>query len=162
LALSANYIAGDIVINLNIDRLIHRGEKAKTFIENLKAAKADIIKAVPAAKMVAKKLQAETVTPELQTLISNIIFEGEAKTEGFVKYNNYADIVVEQFKTENKTVSVSGYIKSSIENYFKGVYTIESIKGKRAGRPHKNVMLRVQFQNKIIKMLQEEAPEYFL
>jgi hypothetical protein len=163
-ALSANYVSGDVVINLNINRLIHRGEKAENFIDNLKEAKEDIINAVPAAKAVAKKLQFEDVTPKLQTLISDIIFEGKSKTPGFVRYNNYTDIVVEE-RSNSKTegnVSVAGYIKSSIKNYFEGMYSIEGVKGKRLGRPHKNSMLRVHFQNKIIKMLQEEAPEYFL
>ncbi len=166
-ALSANYVTDDVVINLNIDRLIHRGSKASSFLLDLKEAKEDIINAVPAAKMVARKLNDAPVTHELQTKISDIIFAVESKRKNFVKYNNYTDIVVDNRKAnteigEGTEVSVSGYIKSSINNYFKGMYSIESTKGKRLGRPHKNAMLRVRFQNKIIKMLQDETPEYFL
>ena len=162
LALSANYIVGDIVINLDIERLIHRGNKATTFLDDLKQAKQEIIDAVPAAIEVAKKLHQDSVTPELQKMISDIIFEKEIKKEGFVEYTNYTDVVVDNKRKDESPVSVASYINSTINNYFKGLYTVTIGSVKTTGKKHSSVLTRITFQNKIIKKLRSEKPEYFL
>lgn len=155
-AFRANLISEGFVIDLGIDRLIHRGQRAKTMITDLTELKPEILKAVKTAKTIRAKFDKEVVDVHIAKEISDLIFAKFIKKEGFQEYVNYADILIP------KQVSIKTYITTSINKYLQGDYTITNNGVKRNGKPANATLAKVKIQNRLVKYLSDNFPEYFL
>ena len=151
------FYKGEISIDLGIDKLVHRGKKAASFKDVLEESKEEIVEAIDRTKNGIAQLGQIQVTLELQKKISDVIFGKYLKKKGFQEYTNYVDSIVEQ-----KGMSVLSYIKSTIANYNKGLYTV-TIKGvKKEGREKKSLFTKLKLEGKVNKFLLSEYPELFL
>ena len=151
------FYKGEVSIDLGIDKLVHRGKKAASFKEILENSKDEIVEAIDRTKNGIVQLNQIQVTPELQNKISDVVFGKYLKKKGFQSYTNYVDSIVEE-----KGMSVLSYIKSTIANYNKGLYTV-TIKGvKKEGREKKSLFTKLKIEGKVNKFLLSEYPELFL
>ena len=157
LALRVNYITADagVSIDLGIDRLVHIGSKAKDFTDDLSDAKEAIINGVKNAKFIMHKLTNTLVTENMAKEISDIIFVKELN-KNVQEYTNYVDILLE------KNIDLKKYIDMSIHNYIEGEYTFVKDGVKHNGRKIRSVLRKVRLENKIMKYIKENFPEYFL
>lgn len=154
-ALSVYLISDGFGIDLGIDRLIHIGKKAKDFNTSIQDAKEEIIENINTAKIISIKLESEKITQELGKEISNIIYANDIKRKGFQSYTNYVDHLIPD-------ISIKRYITMSIKEFMDGEYTYLLDGKKRNGRRKTSIFNKIFTENKIIKLLKEKYPEYFL
>lgn len=142
-----------ISVDLGVNRLIHRGEKAKVFIDNLKEVKEDILAAVQNTKKIIKFFETTKITDDLKKEISDIIFKYDKQRKGFQEYTNYVDLL---------DINIKNYISQSIDKYMDGDYTLIINGSKRNGTKTKSTLRKVKLENEIIKHIEKTRPEYFL
>ena len=145
----------EVAIDLGVDRLIHLGNKAATFVSSLEDVKKEILTAVNTAVKINTYLSNVKITPEIAKSISNIVFSNIIKKEGFQEYTNYIDLLIPK-------VSIKAYIYQTLNKYIAGdyVYTIKGVKknGKRKG----SLFFKLKKENQLMNFIQEEYVELML
>jgi len=156
MAFQANLYSDGFIIDLGLDRLVHRGARAKNVAVDIKTFKEDVVIAVKTAKVIQTKFDTVNVDENIAKEISDMIFFKQAKIKGFQEYTNYMDILIP------KGISLKAYITSSINKFIQGDYTVTINGSKRLGRPVSSTLMKIRIQNKIVKYLSAQFPEYFL
>ncbi len=144
----------NFTVDLGTDRIIHKGLNAKTLTDNLKDTKKSILKGVKNAKIVAKRLNTTKIRPRFARVVSDVVFNSLIQKEGFQGYTNYTDVI--------KNISVAEYINQSTKRFIEGDYTVTFSGKKRKGQKITSAFKKVEIQNKLVKIIAEEYPEYFL
>ncbi len=156
LALRASLVSDDFIVDLGIDKLVHRGERAKGMIDELKEFKPEILKSIKTAKTIRAKFDTQVIDKNIAKEISDLIFIKHTRKDGFQEYTNYADILID------KNISIKTYITTSINKYLKGEYTVTNNGKKRLGKATNATFFKVKLQNRIVRYLKANFPEYFL
>jgi hypothetical protein len=150
------YSKDNIPVNLGVERLIHMGQRAKSFTEELQSHKEQILESVETARTLLYTLEKTKITPELAEKIKNIIFRKYYIKKGFQGVTNYSDLLIE------KGISVTSYIKATVTNFIKGNFTYTISGKKHNGREQKSLFYRIEVETRIMKMIEEEFTEFLL
>jgi len=159
MALRVDMVSDGIAIPLGVDRLVHIGAKAKSFQDEFAEAKQDILDAVVVARTFKDHMVNTVATPEIAKAITKAIFvfgNGKDQNKGVTEVVNYTDILLDQ------NISLARYINLSIRSYLTGEYNYTKDGLKLNGRPKNSVLGRIHLENRLVKTLQGQFPEYFL
>ncbi len=156
LALSVSLVSDNINIDLGINRLIHIGGKAKEFTKLLEETKDDINESITTTKIAMAKFKTIPMSDKYTKIISDAVFYKEVNKKDFVSYTNYTDLLI-----KNK-ISVYEYIRISIDNFYEGNYTITYGDKKSKGRSTNSTLRKLKVENKVMKVLTINFPEFFL
>ena len=140
---------------LNIDRIVHKGERPKNFVEGLEEVKQDIINSIETANILRTELSNLKIRhfPKLAKEIQDIIFEDKSE-------NLVGNPISEELYNR---ISVYGYILVLYRKLNDGDYKYISKKGRiRKGRKHYNPFKELVSNRKILKTLESEFPELFV
>ena len=144
-----------VAIDLGVDRLIHLGNKAATFVGSLEDTKKEILAAVNTAAKINAYLSDVKITPKIAKSISDIVFSNIVKKEGFQEYTNYIDLLVPK-------VSIKAYVYQTLNKYMAGdyVYTIKGVK--KNGKRKDSLFFKLTKENQLMNLIQEEYVELML
>ena len=162
MALRMFYVDGDLPIDLGVDRLIHRGNKAKDFKESIEDAKFAIIDAVETAKTLNQVLESTKVTKKQQKRITEVVFSRIIKRKDVNEVTNYVDVLVETAGERDHEFSIKQYILGSIQEFIGGNYTYVQNGTKKNGRKINSAFGRVEIENDVVKMIEDEFVEVML
>jgi len=159
MALRVNLVSDGMVIPLGVDRLVHIGQKAKDFTVEFTEAKDEIKEAIKTAKLTDFFLKDNVITVELAKTLTEAIFQhgtGKKINQGITDIRNFTDILIDQ------KISIKKYITLSVRAFLTGEYTYIKNGKKLNGRKKEGIMRKVKIENRVIKALTDEYPEYFL
>ena len=140
---------------LNIDRIIHKGNRPKNFVDGLEDVKQDIINSIGVARTIREELSNLKIRhfPDLAKEIQDIIFEDKSE-------NLVGNPVSEELYNR---ISVYGYIQVLYRVLNEGNYKYINKKGKiRKGRKHYNPFKELVSNRKILEVLEVKFPEIFV
>jgi len=155
-ALRMAYVGTGIPVDLGVDRLIHIGKKAKTFIEDTKTHKDEIVDAIKTAKKIDTYLGVNKVIPKMAKGISDIIFNNITSKEGFQSYVNYIDLLVP------KGLTIKSYINQSIIKYNNGDYNYTVAGTKKTGLKKGSAFNKIVLEKQIMDFLTDEYIELMI
>jgi hypothetical protein len=144
-------------VRVGLDRIVHIGSKAKEFNENFKDAKGDVLKAIANARVFATTLSKTNINADLAAKVKAIVFRKIMDTKGFQTVSNDVDILL-----DNKSMSVTSYISSTLAAFERGNYTYTVSGVKKVGGKTKSVFNRTQTESLLMDLIEEEFIEYLL
>ena len=162
MALRMFYVEGNLPIDLGVERLIHRGEKAKDFKESIEDAKFAIIDAVETAKTLNQALENTKVTKKQQKRITEVVFSRVLKRKGVNEVTNYVDVLVETAGERGNEFSIKKYILGSIKEFIDGNYTYVQNGVKKNGRKINSAFGKLEIENEVVQMIEDEFVEVLL
>jgi hypothetical protein len=147
-----SFLSKGILIPLDLEKIIHRGENAKNLTEDILVNKDKVIEALENAKTIVETLRSAPITKKHKKEILNIVFER------FIKKGYEIDITIaDSYK------NFFDYIGTVVERYIDGDYYYEGANNKvRKGRKVKSRFLQLSITNKVYNYLKETHPAVFI
>jgi hypothetical protein len=148
-----SFLNNGILIPLNLEKIVHRGENAQKLTEDLLVNKEDVLTALENAKLIVSYFKNTKINKKLKKEILEIVFHKHLK-KGF-------EIDITIGRSYN---TIFSYIETVVDRYIKGEYYIanKSTDKIRRGSKVKSKFTQMTITNKIYKYLKDNFPQIFI
>jgi hypothetical protein len=150
-AFRLSFLKNSFIIPLDLDKVVHIGDRAKDIETHFAENKENILEALKNAKEIVHYLQVTKIPKKIKNDIKNIVFENQ------IKSGKEIDITI-----ASSYDSIFTYTETLIDRFVNGEYhTIKDGKV-RKGRKVKSNFRKLQLTNKIYKYLKETYKHIFI
>jgi len=141
-------------IPLDLERVIHRGQKAKSLTENFLYSKEEVLEAFKNTRTIMKKLQETRISENVKKRIIEEVFKKQIK-----------DGLEVEIEIASSYDTIYDYIQTVLERYVDGGYYLKnprSDKVRKGRKKSQEVFLKMRVMNNLYKIIQEEYPEVLI
>jgi hypothetical protein len=148
-----SFLNNGILIPLNLEKIVHRGENAQNLANDLLVNKDEVLAALENAKKIVAYFKSTKISKKLKKEIFEIVFEKHLEKRYEVDVT-----IADSYDTIFK------YIETIVDRYINGEYFIanKSTNKIRKGTKIKSRFTQMNLTNKIYKYLKDNFPAIFI
>jgi len=153
-ALVFSVVVDGVYLPISIDRIVHIGQYAKSFVDDTIVNKEAILEGIKNTNNLVVTLKETKVTKEFKKAIEGYVFDIQSKRKGFqgIKLD-----ISPYYKRNLYT-----YITRLTNEFLEGNYTVTVNGTEKKGTRNGDKFERTRISNKIVKYLKEEYIELFI